>query len=92
LKERDLSIRFNSILLDRKYQEKQGTMYSLMRAGDADQMTVPIIKQRALYLKNASNVLLPENSPPVDNAELQHGHKNYGPVALQQKNNDDERN
>jgi uncharacterized protein YecT (DUF1311 family) len=92
LKERDLSIRFNSILLDRVYQEKQGTMYSLMRAGDADKMMVPIVKQRALYLKNASKLLTPVNESPVDTAELQQAHKDYGPVALQQKNNDDERN
>jgi uncharacterized protein YecT (DUF1311 family) len=72
LKERDLSIKFNSILLDRKYQGKLGTMYSLMRAGDAHKMMVPIIKQRALYLKNASNILTPVERPPVDTAELQH--------------------
>jgi uncharacterized protein YecT (DUF1311 family) len=72
LKERDLSIKFNSILLDGKYQEKQGTMYSLMRAGDADKMMVPIIKQRALYLKNASIILTPVEGLPVDTAELQH--------------------
>jgi uncharacterized protein YecT (DUF1311 family) len=77
LKARDLSIKFNSILLDRKYQEEQGTMFSLMRAGDADKMTVPIIKQRALYLKNASNVLPPETRAPVDTAELQPVHTNY---------------
>jgi uncharacterized protein YecT (DUF1311 family) len=92
LKERDLSIRFNSILLERKYQEKQGTMYSLMRAGDADKMMIPIVKQRALYLKNASNILTPVNEPTVDTAGLQHAHKNYGPAALQRRNNDDARN
>jgi uncharacterized protein YecT (DUF1311 family) len=50
LKERDLSIRFNSLLLDKKYTE-QGTMFLLMRSGDADSMITPIIKQRALILK-----------------------------------------
>jgi uncharacterized protein YecT (DUF1311 family) len=75
LKERDLSIRFNSILLDKKYHQKQGTMYSLMRAGDADKLRVPIVKQRALYLKNASNILTPVNGPPVDADELSTGHQ-----------------
>lgn len=50
LKERDLNIEFNSLLLDKKYTEP-GTMYLLMRAGDADSMITPIVKQRALMLK-----------------------------------------
>ena len=50
LKERDLSIDFVSFLLDKKYTEP-GTMYLLMRAGDADSMITPIVKQRALMLK-----------------------------------------
>ena len=51
IKERDNSIAFNSRLLDNKYRNETGTMYSLMRAGDADEMMIPIVKQRALLLK-----------------------------------------
>ncbi|MCX5884134.1 MAG: DUF1311 domain-containing protein [Deltaproteobacteria bacterium] len=50
IKERDKSIGFNSRLLDNKYTEP-GTMYLLMRAGDADEMMTPVVKQRALVLK-----------------------------------------
>ena len=50
IKERDASIEFNSILLNRDYS-KQGTMYALMRAGRVDEMITPIIKERALVLK-----------------------------------------
>ena len=51
IKERDLSIKFNSMLLDRKYSQ-QGTMFALMRAGAADKAITPIVKQRALVLKS----------------------------------------
>ncbi len=51
IKERDKSIDFNSRLLDNKYDKENGTMYLLMRAGDANEMITPIIKQRALVLK-----------------------------------------
>lgn len=47
---RDLSIQFNSSLLDKTYLE-EGTMYLLMRAGDADSLISPIVKERALTLK-----------------------------------------
>ncbi len=57
LKERDLSFRFNSILLNKRYKDKKGTMYSFMRAADADKLMVPLVRQRALYLKNASEIL-----------------------------------
>lgn len=50
LKKRDLSIESNSRLLDKKYTEP-GTIYLLIRAGDADSAITPIIKQRALFLK-----------------------------------------
>lgn len=50
VKERDLSIKLNSFLLDKVYTEP-GTMFLLMRAGDADSMITPIIKQRTLVLK-----------------------------------------
>ena len=50
IKERDASMEFNSILLNRDYS-KQGTMYALMRAGKVDEMITPIIKERALVLK-----------------------------------------
>jgi uncharacterized protein YecT (DUF1311 family) len=51
IKEREKSIDFNSSLLDGKYKHETGTMYRLMRAGEADEMITPIIKQRALLLK-----------------------------------------
>ncbi len=51
IKERDNSIAFNSRLLDNKYEKESGTMYALIRAGDADDMITPIVKQRALLLK-----------------------------------------
>jgi uncharacterized protein YecT (DUF1311 family) len=51
IKEREKSIDFNSSLLDKKYKDETGTMYSLMRAGEADSMMTPIAKQRALLLK-----------------------------------------
>lgn len=50
LTERDLSQKFISMLLDKKYTES-GTMYLLMRAGDADSMITPIVKHRALTLR-----------------------------------------
>ena len=52
IQERDQSITFNSRLLDIKYKGyEMGTMFSLMRAGDADRLMSPIVKQRALLLK-----------------------------------------
>ena len=51
LKSRDLTINLNSKLLDKRYDE-EGTMYLLMRAGDADFVISEIIKERALFLKN----------------------------------------
>ena len=50
LKTRDLSLEFSKTLLNKIYTES-GTMYLLMRAGDADSMISAIIKQRALTLK-----------------------------------------
>lgn len=50
IEERDKSIDFNSRLLDRKYNQP-GTMYQLMRAGDADRMITPLVKQRVLLLR-----------------------------------------
>lgn len=51
IKERDKSIALNSRLLDDKYANETGTLYSLLRANDADSMMTPIVKQRALLLK-----------------------------------------
>jgi uncharacterized protein YecT (DUF1311 family) len=50
IKEKEKTIEFNSALLDKKYTEI-GTMYALMRAGDADEIITPIVKNRALLLK-----------------------------------------
>jgi uncharacterized protein YecT (DUF1311 family) len=47
---RDRTIQFNSSLLDQTY-DQIGTMYVLMRAGDASRTMGPIIKQRALLLR-----------------------------------------
>ncbi len=52
INERDKSIDFNSSLLDIEYKNEMGTMYALMRTGDADRLITPIIKQRALQLKS----------------------------------------
>lgn len=47
---RDDTIALNSALLDRRY-DTSGTMYQLMRAGDAARILTPMAKQRALMLK-----------------------------------------
>jgi uncharacterized protein YecT (DUF1311 family) len=51
IQEREKSVTVNSAFLDRKYS-KSGTMYQLMRAQTADSMVTPIVKQRALLLKD----------------------------------------
>jgi uncharacterized protein YecT (DUF1311 family) len=51
LKERDLSIEFNTLLLNNKYSARPGTMFLLMRAGDAEDLSDAMVKQRALQLK-----------------------------------------
>jgi uncharacterized protein YecT (DUF1311 family) len=48
---RDAAIALNSSLLDRRY-DTQGTMYLLMRSGDAARIITPMVKQRALMLKD----------------------------------------
>lgn len=50
LKERDQSMEFVHQQLGQKYSEP-GTMYSLMRVGEFDTMITPIVKQRALLLR-----------------------------------------
>lgn len=52
ISEREKTITFNSALLDKKYAGETGTMYALMRARDADDVIVPIVRQRALLLKS----------------------------------------
>jgi uncharacterized protein YecT (DUF1311 family) len=47
---RDSTIKLNSALLHRRY-DMPGTMYSLMRSGDASSIITPMVKQRALTLK-----------------------------------------
>ena len=52
IKEREKTIEFNSSLLDLEEEyATTGTMGSLLRAGDADRMMTPIVKQRVLVLK-----------------------------------------
>lgn len=51
LEDRDKTLEFNSILMDRVYPP-QGTMFQLMRSGDVSGVAVSIIKQRSLLLKS----------------------------------------
>lgn len=48
---RDHAIAINSLLLDRRY-DTSGTMYLLMRAGEATRIIAPMVKQRALMLRD----------------------------------------
>jgi uncharacterized protein YecT (DUF1311 family) len=48
---RDNAIAIDSALLDRRY-DTQGTMYQLMRSGDASRIITPMVKQRALMLRD----------------------------------------
>ncbi len=48
--EKEKTIKFNSALMDNKYPS-MGTMYALIRAGEADSLMTPIVKGRALLLK-----------------------------------------
>ena len=47
---RDNAVNLSRVLLDRHY-DTSGTMYQLMRSGDAARIVTPIVKQRALMLK-----------------------------------------
>lgn len=47
---RDNAIKLNRALLDRRY-DTDGTMYLLMRSGDASRILTPMVKQRALMFK-----------------------------------------
>ncbi|MCG3690334.1 lysozyme inhibitor LprI family protein [Aliarcobacter butzleri] len=51
LESRDKTIEFNSLMLDRNY-DQEGTMFLLARASVADSDISEIIKNRVLYLKN----------------------------------------
>jgi uncharacterized protein YecT (DUF1311 family) len=62
---RDGTIAVNSALLDRRY-DTSGTMYQLMRAGDAARIIVPMVKQRALMLKDMYGLSLEQ---PVSKEE-----------------------
>jgi uncharacterized protein YecT (DUF1311 family) len=48
---RDNAIAINSALLERRY-DMHGTMYFLMRADDASRIMTPMVKQRALMLRD----------------------------------------
>ncbi len=48
---RDNAMAINSALLNRHY-DTPGTMYLLMRAGDTSRMIVPVVRQRALMLRD----------------------------------------
>jgi len=54
---RDTTIHFNSKLLDKEFKDKNGTMYVAIRAGKASSTIVPIIKNRALLLKEWSETV-----------------------------------
>ena len=51
LESRDKTIEFNSLMLDKNY-DQEGTMFLLDRANVANSDMSKIIKNRALYLKN----------------------------------------
>jgi|SRR5690554_403310 len=51
IKDRDHTMELNSSLLDWRYEGVRGTMFSAMRAGDADESLAPMVRQRALLLK-----------------------------------------
>lgn len=51
IKDRDHTMELNSSLLDWRYEGVRGTMFSAMRAGDADELLAPMVRQRALLLK-----------------------------------------
>jgi|GEM_PF-1121255 len=52
IKDRDRTVELNSSLLDWRYEGLNGTMFSAMRAGDADEAIAPMVRQRALLLKH----------------------------------------
>ncbi|WP_373071608.1 lysozyme inhibitor LprI family protein [Sulfurimonas sp.] len=56
LKTQDETIKLNSYLLDKQFNNKSGTMYVAMRVGEASDRISPIIKERALLLKNGIKV------------------------------------
>lgn len=62
---RDNAIKLNETLLSRRY-DTFGTMYQLMRAGDASRIITPIVKERALLLKAMWDLA---NQPPVSKEE-----------------------
>jgi uncharacterized protein YecT (DUF1311 family) len=64
---RDNAIALNSSLLDRRY-DTQGTMYQLMRAGDASKIIAPLVKHRALMLRDEVDLA---SQPPMSKEESQ---------------------
>lgn len=62
---RDNAIALNSSLLDRRY-DTEGTMYQLMRSGDASRIITPIVKQRALMLRDELELA---TQPPMSKEE-----------------------
>ena len=64
---RDSTIKLNSTLLDRRY-DRSGTMYQLMRSGDAARIILPIVKQRALMFQAMWELA---SQPPVSKEESQ---------------------
>lgn len=55
---RDLATGVSNMLLDKEYTQP-GTMYTLMRAGDADDMSTGMVKARALLLKQWYEAVAP---------------------------------
>ncbi|RUO25519.1 hypothetical protein CWE09_01920 [Aliidiomarina minuta] len=49
---RESAIDFNSFLLDKRYAERQGTMFMAMRASDVFDTILPMTRSRALLLKH----------------------------------------
>ncbi len=69
LESRDATLDFNAKMLDAIYNGMEGTMYSLMRAGDYNDFMYPVIKERALFLKSWFEYYKKELKNPLSEAE-----------------------
>ena len=57
LKSRDETIAFNNTVLNQRYAGQRGTMYTALRADEANAAMAPVIRQRALLLKQWHSAL-----------------------------------
>lgn len=58
---RNKTIDFNSLMLDKKYDGKHGTMYIAMHAGDAHRTISPLLINRTIMLMNWYESLIKDN-------------------------------